>query len=132
MNISIDQDLILKAEASSTKDRDEREIYDLEFGLSLMQSEEDVEKKNPEVELAMDSAGHEPMAVCVRSNVTNRRDDLTTIPGEYLATYNKPYFDRERNRDLPEVQNFEKLYYQPCSYCKRPYNDPGCRCGSTL
>ena len=129
VNVSIDDNLILKSEAVSslTGDRDTREIYNLEFGLALTDSVQSTEKKTLDFALN-DSTGHEHYSVCTRSNVTDKYRDMKAVPGEYLYTIDPYYFDRRNNP--PKIQDFEKLYYQPCSMCKRRYNDPGCRCAS--
>ena len=45
-----------------------------------------------------------------------------------LYRINPRYFDPATNP--PKEQEEEFLYYQPCSYCERPSNDPLCRCAT--
>ena len=132
LNVQINDDLILKAHARSlnVKDDDQREIHNLEFGLRFPSGSQTTES-------GTDPAGTEDLnedelplgALSVRANVTNR-DDLSLVPGEFLYEYNPRYFDVRRNP--PKQQELEKLYYQPCSLCGRPSNDPACRCSTML
>jgi hypothetical protein len=65
----------------------------------------------------------------VRSNLAVR-EDLSLVPGEVMYRINPYYFNRDR--DPPQIQDDERLYYQPCSVCRRSSNDPLCRCASGL
>lgn len=126
--LAVDENLILHASARSLvkNDGDQVEIHNLEFGLDLPVSYDEAGKwerfggeagtiKSPEGEVSL------------RPNITNRTDDAL-IPGELLYQHQREYFDL-RNRP-PAHQDLERLYYAPCSICRRPSNHPLCRCGS--
>ena len=133
LTVQVDENLILHAHARSvnSKDEDECEIHNLEFGLRLKSVEgepnEYSEADPPEDEehTRITALG----TLTVRANVTNVQD-RAKIPGEYLYQLEPGYFDTRLNP--PQEQNLEKLYYQPCSICGRASNDPACRCASTL
>lgn len=128
LNMTINDDLILNAEIRSqlTGDSDSCEIYDLEFGLSIPNTEVSKKKTSEQGIIEKDKTVSE--GVCSRSNVTSIKDSKHLIPGELLYTLEPYYFDMRS--PPPEVQNFEKLYYQPCAICNRRYNDPLCKCAS--
>ncbi len=132
LTIRINDDLILEATAQSLnlKDRDSREIHNLEFGLQFPKIEggggsgegDDFDQHNP-------SESSKRGALTLRSNISVRKD-LSLVPGEFLHQYHASYFDPANNP--PRYQDLEKLYYQPCSVCGRASNDPGCRCLSLM
>ena len=132
LTVKVDENLILHAHAHALNRRDDDrcEIHNLEFGLRLRRTragakEDDQEEPTEEKRHRRTTVG----TLSVRANVTNVRD-RAKIPGEYLYQLEPDYFDR-RHRP-PEEQNFEKLYYQPCSVCGRASNDPACKCASAL
>lgn len=128
LDIEINDDLILWAHARSlnAKDKDQREIHNLEFGLAFPAgprtdgSRGDSEDLEPVRE---DQAP--PGSLAIRANVADR-DDLGLVPGEYLNEYDPHYFDVRRSP--PEEQVKENLYYKPCAICGRASNDPLCLC----
>jgi molecular chaperone DnaK (HSP70) len=124
--VSIDEDLILKADAQSLNiyDRASTEIHDLEFGLSFEKNQIKQEIFNDSL-FPVDAAGHEEGSVVMRSNIADQ-DNSYMVPGELLVTYDPAYFD-VRNSP-PQIQIEEQLYYTPCSRCGRRYNDPLCKC----
>jgi len=140
LSFTVDDNLIVEVEATSALhgDTDNEQIYDLEFSLATESlhsgnkkrvsgsGQKGVHSVNPSVE-AMPVG-----AVCARSNVTRSsgRDDL--VPGELLYQVNRHRFDRRHPDPLPQISQDENLYYQPCSICRRRYNDPACNCGSQL
>ncbi len=132
LDVRIDDDLILTAYARSlnAEDKDQKEIHNLEFGLSF--------PSNDQIEEVLPSSGGTMLAahedsesgsLVIRSNVADK-DDLALVPGEYLYTYQPRYFDIRSFP--PQEQVEEKLYYQACSGCGRSSNDPACRCESEL
>ena len=133
LTVKMDENLILHAHAHALNRRDDDrcEIHNLEFGLRLRgtngRANEDDEGEPAEDEETGRSTAIG--ALTVRANVTNVQD-RAKIPGEYLYQLEPDYFDRRRMP--PEEQNFEKLYYQPCSVCGRASNDPACKCASAL
>lgn len=129
LDVSIDENLILHARAWSLnqKGRAESEVHDLEFALAT-----------PGADRAWTDAGllsvdksaggtNEPGDLAVRSNLANREDNRL-VPGEIMAQVDPTYFHTSTNWSPPEIQEEERLYYQPCSYCRRPSNDPLCQC----
>ena len=133
LTVQVDENLILHAHARSvnSKDEDECEIHNLEFGLRL-KSVEGEPNEYSEADPPEDEEHTRNTALgtlTVRANATNVQD-RAKIPGEYLYQLEPGYFDTRLNP--PQEQNLEKLYYQPCSICGRASNDPACRCASTL
>jgi molecular chaperone DnaK len=130
LDVRINDDLILEAHARSlnVKNEDRREIHNLEFGLAFPTSSagepDEIDDENPPAD-----DPREKGTLSVRANVADR-DDPRLVPGEFLYQYNPHYFDVRR--DPPEHQVHEKLYYEPCSICRRASNDPLCKCASSL
>lgn len=131
LDIKLDDNLILHAKARSLnlRDMDEAAIHTLEFGLSFPEVNQgwkgDVESEKEPKRSAESRQGD----LVVRANIADRQDSAL-VPGELLYTYDPYYFDVRR--DPPEYQDLERLYYQPCSICKRASNDPLCKCASQL
>ena len=128
LDTKLDEDLILKVHARSLNQKDEGfcEIHDLEFGLKLpnnTKSTESTDTSSDQVHRRIDK----PISgtISVRPNVSEDVD-ISLVPGDFLYQYNRNYFDARRNP--PELQRYEKLYYEPCSLCGRASNDPACRC----
>lgn len=118
LSMTIDENLILHAEASSTIERgaDRVEIHTLEFGL-VVGGNADSEPSLDDSDEAGDASPPEPGGVLIRANVSDREADMSLVPGELMKEINPYYFDRRR--DPPEIQNFEKLTYQPCAECRK-------------
>ncbi len=131
MQLTLDENLILHASATSTNEHDQDgvEVHDLEFGLGIGPNGDESEGEWDVPESESDSQRHQAGNLVLRSNITNR-EDYTMVPGELLYTYDRGKLDPERRP--PQVLIEESLYYQPCSLCGRKYNDPNCRCGSSL
>jgi len=131
LDISINEDLILKAEAWSLNQgvRVEAEVHDLEFALATPGT------RNGWVEaglLGEGSAGfpvNEAGDLAIRANLASRPDD-SLVPGEVMHKNNRYYFHSTERRP-PQEQVDEHLYYQPCSYCGRRSNDPLCKCATS-
>ena len=132
LDVRINDDLILEAYARSLnfKDYDRCEVHNLEFGLRLPLGTRNTESNNNPVQTE-ESQEDKPSfgALSVRANIADR-EDLSLVPGEFLYQYNPHYFDRRRNP--PAHQDYEKLYYQPCSLCGRASNDPACQCSTLM
>lgn len=131
LEVKIDDNLILHAAARALniKGTDETEVHNLEFGLLFpsqrLKSFDSIDLDAFEAQQSTPETG----SLVMRSNVARVEDDFF-VPGELLYTYKRGYFDRRLNP--PEVQNEEKLYYDPCSICGRASNDPLCKCGTLL
>jgi len=132
LKANIDHDLILHVNAKSEKNNeyDEVEIFDLEFGLKL------VDKITSN---AMNSSNHETndqkavdSGVVIRSNITKINNYQAAIPGEYLHEININAFDSRSLEKATSTQIQEYHIYTPCSICGRGYNDPNCNCSSLL
>jgi molecular chaperone DnaK len=126
LQINIDENLILNVSAKSLikGDEDNVEIHNLEFGLSLPT----LNKKNDShesISFEQQNEGRVVGSINIRANVTESQSN-GLVPGELLYQKNPYYFD-QRNR-VPEIQQQEKLYYTPCSYCGRVANHPLCHC----
>ena len=129
LDVSLNEDLVLKAEAWSLnqKGRVEAEIHDLEFALATPGA------KSGWVSAGLlggdsDSGAGDPGALAMRSNLASR-EDISLVPGEVVKQLDPFYFDPARHP--PQVQLEEYLYYMPCSSCGRPSNDPLCQCASS-
>ena len=128
LDIEINDDLILWAHARSlnAKDKDQREIHNLEFGLAFPTGPRTDSSKGDSEDLEPVREDQAPPgSLAIRANVADR-DDLGLVPGEYLNEYDPHYFDVRRSP--PEEQVKENLYYKPCAICGRASNDPLCLC----
>lgn len=135
VTFEIDQDLVMIINATSAlvRNSDKVEIMDLEFSLdaSLLLGDTGMTAdstigSSQETQL-IDKGG-----LRARSNVTTRREKLDLVPGELLYQLEPTLFDRRNPNPLPQLLFDEKLYYSPCSICKRRYNHPDCRCSTQL
>lgn len=129
LDISVNEDLVLKAEAWSLnqKGRVESEIHDLEFALATPGARSGWLRAGL-LEGTAGAGGHsEPGDLAMRSNLAAREDD-SLVPGEVMYRTNPYYFRVEQNP--PRIQVEERLYYEPCACCRRPSNDPLCRCAT--
>ena len=133
LDVKINDDLILVADARSLNIRDQDccEIHNLEFGLAFPadgQASTNFEENSVANEaMQEDPASHGSLSI--RANMSEKEDPLL-VPGELLYSFNPHYFDTRRNS--PRIQEYEKLYYEPCSLCGKASNDPLCKCSSTL
>lgn len=130
LEVSVDENLVLTATAWSLnqKGRATAEVHDLEFALATPGARNtwlDSELMDADGE----ASPHEPGNLVMRSNIAARKDD-SLVPGEVMHRLNPYYFRTER--DPPQIQVEERLYYAPCSGCGRASNDPLCRCASLL
>lgn len=126
LSIEIDENLILRATASSTiaGQTDSLEMHNLEFGLNVGKTPPDDTGKKLEDTPYESTQGQNVGMIQVRSNIARHDTDLTTIPGEVLYKWNPHYF--ELRNAPPREQDFEKLNYQPCSACRMVY----CECAA--
>lgn len=129
LDVSINEDMVLKAEAWSLnqKGRVEHEVHDLEFALATPGAKSGWMQTGLLDETKNSGRGNEPGDLTMRSNL-GARQDLSLVPGEVLYKINPNYFRVEQHP--PQVQVEEHLYYEPCAICRRPSNDPLCRCAS--
>ncbi|QBQ53823.1 Hsp70 family protein [Nitrosococcus wardiae] len=137
INVNIDHDLVVTVTASSSMvgHLSEREIHNLEFGLSMGQGVKEQTnpdnsngQRNNEVNLK-----REVGAIKFRSNIVRGDQSWDLVPGDLVKKY--------RNR-LPPLweptrrQHDEKMYYVPCTYCKRTWyqirleGSENCTCSS--
>lgn len=128
---SVDHDLILTISAWSLNQKGHSEIkfYDLEFALAFPGVGSKWITSAPNESESTDLENHERGSLNLRSNIAAKKD-LKLVPGEVLYRFNQFYFRTEMSP--PQIQIEEKLYYEPCSICKRRSNDPQCKCGSIL
>lgn len=128
LEVNIDENLVLTATAWSLnqKGRAEAEVHDLEFALATPGAKNTWFHSNLLGEDG-EASPHQQGDLSMRSNIA-AREDLSLVPGEVLYRDNPFYFRREMNP--PQIQDEERLYYEPCSMCGRASNDPLCRCAS--
>jgi hypothetical protein len=130
IDLSIDDNLILLVEVESTiaRSKDRLEIHELEFGLAAPLDIEDISSaasKIKGVHTALPK--NENGAIVLRSNVSEDSKDHSRVPGEVARLlFGGEYFDRSSNRNFSQVQDYEKLAYQPCSTCRQVQ----CLCGA--
>ncbi len=129
LEVGIDDNLVLKVQAWSLnhKGRAEGEVHDLEFALATPGASAGWAGSDLKDAEEASAAASEPGDLVVRSNVAVR-EDLSLVPGEVMYRINRYYFLSDRNP--PQIQVDENLYYQPCSVCRRSSNDPRCRCAT--
>lgn len=130
LDILIDDNLILTASAWSAmaKARDSITVHDLEFGLALAEADGDSAPTEQSLETNEDET-RRGGGLAVRANIADEaRQEL--IPGEVLYAHHPAAFRSGVLRTATQEQVDEHLYYQPCSVCKRDYNDPACRCAT--
>jgi molecular chaperone DnaK len=130
LDVSVNEDLILTAVAWSLnqKGRVEAEIHDLEFALATPGNKSAWIQVGVFDDDTAEGASGDAGGLAMRSNLAVREDD-SLVPGEVMYAINPHYFRRERNPS--QVQVDEHLYYEPCSYCRRPSNDPLCHCATS-
>jgi len=130
LDVSVNEDLVLKAEAWSLnqKGRVEHEVHDLEFALATPGAKSGWLRAGLLDGQSQAGAGSAPGDLAMRSNLA-AREDAGLVPGEVLYRVNPFYFRVEQNP--PQIQVEERLYYEPCAVCRRPSNDPLCRCASS-
>jgi molecular chaperone DnaK len=130
LEVSVNEDLVLKVLAWSLnqKGRAETEIHDLEFALATPGAKSAWVQTDVLGEGGMAGPPSESGDLAMRSNLASR-EDYSMVPGEVMYGINPHYFRVDRNP--PRIQVEEHLYYQPCVYCKRPSNDPLCRCATS-
>lgn len=101
---------------------------DEEFSLALPYNSDDAYSSSSDDYDTVKS--HSEGEICSRANITSKYNHQAAVPGEVLKSYNPRAFDPEFG-DSTKIQDEEKLYYQPCSLCKRPFNHPDCKCSTT-
>lgn len=132
LDVSVDENLVLKIQAWSLnqKGRAENEVHDLEFALATPLTKAGWIHSG-QLDSEADTGGaNEPGDLMVRSNLAAREDN-SLVPGEVMAQFNPSYFRNDFGYTVPQIQVEERLYYEPCSVCKRPANDPLCRCSTS-
>lgn len=130
LEVSVDENLVLTATAWSLNQKGNAvaEVHDLEFALATPGARSSWLNSGL-LGKDGDAAAHETGDLVMRSNLSARIDN-SLVPGEVLYRHNPLYFHVDMNP--PQVQVEERLYYEPCAYCKRPSNDPLCRCASSV
>jgi len=130
LELQIDDNLILQAQARSLNQKDlaKTQVHMLEFGLILPGNPPNKGSKSESFNVSQPSSVHEKGSLALRSNISSEKNEAL-IPGELLYQINPGCFDVRRNPS--PIQDQERLYYEPCSVCRRPSNDPLCRCAST-
>ena len=128
LEVSVDENLVLTATAWSLnqKGRAVAEVHDLEFALATPGARSSWLNSDL-LGSDGDELAHESGGLVMRSNLAVGEDD-SLVPGEVLYRHNPSYFRVERNP--PQVQVDERLYYEPCAICRRASNDPECNCAS--
>jgi molecular chaperone DnaK len=123
IDVNIDHDLVATVTASSSMvgHRSEREIHNLELGLSMGQGVKEQTyhtdnkgQRNNEVNLR-----REVGAIKFRSNIVRGNQTWDLVPGDLIKKYkNKlpPLWEPTRR------QHDEEMYYVPCSLCQRTWH----------
>lgn len=133
LDITIDDNLVLRAQAFAAESRSTgaSELHDLEFALAMpapepMPSSANGSDHRPPADVTGSSGGHLPRGgVVTRANVADTVDD-ELVPGELLYTYK--HYNFRRGGEATQIQQEERLYYEPCAVCKRSWSNPNCRC----
>lgn len=130
LEVSINENLVLTATAWSLNQKGHAtaEVHDLEFALATPGAGRGWLNAKLLGEDG-EAVSHVSGELSMRSNIAAREDD-SLIPGEVLYRHNPFYFRVEQNP--PKIQDEERLYYEPCSICRRASNDPQCHCASLL
>jgi molecular chaperone DnaK len=128
LEVNIDENLVLTATAWSLNQKGSSvaEVHDLEFALATPGANSRWLKSNLLGTDGEDSP-HESGDLSIRSNIAER-EEHRLVPGEVMYRFNPFYFRVERNP--PQIQVEERLYYEPCAICRCASNDPLCRCSS--
>ncbi|MEY3220588.1 MAG: hypothetical protein RIT27_1945 [Pseudomonadota bacterium] len=129
IEITIDHDLIVTVAAESTmvKHRREREIHNLEFGLSI--GIESIKQQKTEEHTNVPYKKPEG-SIKLRSNVVRGDQSWDFVPGDLVRTYKN---DNVLKLHLPsrilaeswkptKKQHDEEMYYIPCSGCGRTWH----------
>lgn len=130
LDVAIDDNLVLVAKARSLNMRGlaESEVHDLEFALHFPSVGNGWKHTTAMSDSSEDGAKHEPGDLVMRSNIAAQENNFL-VPGEVLYRFDPWYFDMRKNP--PQLQIDEKLYYEPCVYCRRASNDPLCKCSTS-
>lgn len=130
LDVAIDDNLVLVAKAWSLNMRGlaESEVHDLEFALSFPSGGQGWKQSTALPESTEDGAKHETGDLVMRSNIAAHENNFL-VPGEVMYRFDPLYFDMRKNP--PQLQVDEKLYYEPCVYCRRASNDPLCKCATS-
>lgn len=129
LDIGVNEDLVLTAQAWSLNqnDRVSYEIHDLEFALTTPGAKGGWMKSKVLDEKASAGGQADKGDLAMRSNLSFR-EDQSLVPGEVMAQFDGTYFWDWKQP--PKVQVEERLFYVPCSVCRRRTNDPLCRCAT--
>jgi hypothetical protein len=129
LELLIDENLILRVSGRSlnVKGIGIAEIHDLEFALSLSPDKEFWLGDQTSNMIEIEEGENNPGSIAMRSNISNF-EDKKFVPGEVLYKFDPGYFDTRAYP--PQFQVEERLYYEPCSACRRASNDPLCKCGT--
>ncbi|AGW91525.1 hypothetical protein N234_15960 [Ralstonia pickettii DTP0602] len=132
LDVCVDENLVLKAQAWSLNQNGwaEDEVHDLEFALATPGAKAGWMRSGLLDSDAAAGGAFEAGDLMVRSNLAAREDN-SLVPGEVMARVDPTYFWTHTGRRPPQIQEEERLYYVPCSVCKRPSNDPLCRCATS-
>lgn len=130
LEVSINEDLVLSAKAWSLNQqgRAETDIHNLEFALATPGNKTGWIQPGLLGDEKRHGVTQEPGGLVMRSNLS-RSQDIKLVPGEVVKRIDPYYFDPAKHPPKEQVEEF--LYYQPCSYCKRPSNDPLCQCATS-
>lgn len=130
LRLEIDHNLILTVREKSilTKDFSEVEVHNLEFAVRLPNRPQGWFPEDVAFESGDDGGTKNDNIVAMRSNIADTKNDAL-IPGELFYKCNPLAFDR-RSEKQTDLQDRERLYYQPCVGYGRASNDPLCRCAS--
>lgn len=121
LDVAIDENLVLHAEAKSTivGATDTLEVHNLEFGLNVGPTAGEGSANKLDEDSVRTLTTEQLGAVQLRPNIAISARDVSTVPGEVWYKWDRVYFDRRHNP--PYEQDFEKAMYQACSACREVY-----------
>jgi actin-like ATPase involved in cell morphogenesis len=121
LDVAIDENLVLHAEAKSTiaGGADTLEVHNLEFGLNVGPAASEGDANKLDEDRVPTQATKHVGALQLRPNIATNAMDVSTVPGEVWYEWDRVYFDRRYNP--PYEQDFEKAMYQACSACREVY-----------
>jgi molecular chaperone DnaK (HSP70) len=115
LNVTINDDLIIRAEALAEDFREpvHIEFYDLEFSLNTKPGSLDDSGLKTHIRFSPEKNGQKQLLV--RSNITAGKENWEAVPGELLKEYNDKHIYLKKS--MTSLQEKEYVRYQPCSNC---------------
>ena len=133
--LTIDDNLIVRAEATSSYEQDTvvEEFFDLEFALKLRPNKFSEKKNKTEGKKKFKGPSIQAIqSIGLKSNITRKEGRYDLVSGEYLYEINSRYFD-PANTKLHRLPGWsmtfqEMMTYVPCAICRQLHTS--CKCSS--